>query len=238
MPGTKPRKTGRRNRASSGLEGIDSTGFARMASPERTQTGMKHHRAGPRGRPHAAVMLALALTAGVMAADKPVEIHDRLAATSADDRRVALTLDACSGGYDADLIEILVRNRIPATIFATRRWLDANPLGRATLKAHLDLFDIEDHGENHVPAVIGAGRKVYGIPGEPDIVHLRREVQGGAAAVADLTGAPPPNTTRPPPTRSAAWAIASPASRSMPMPGPRCRRRRSRSDCGTCGRVT
>ncbi len=125
------------------------------------------------------------------AADKPVEIHDRLLASSAADRRVALTLDACTGGYDADLIDFLVRNRIPATIFATRKWLDANALGRAALKANLDLFDIEDHGENHIPAVIGAGRKVYGIPGEPDLVHLRREVQGGADAVAQLTGAAP-----------------------------------------------
>jgi peptidoglycan/xylan/chitin deacetylase (PgdA/CDA1 family) len=149
------------------------------------------HRAGSRRRLRAAVLLTAALTSGAMAADAPTEIHDRLALTSPQDRRVALTLDACSGGYDTDLIDFLVRNRIPATIFATRRWLDANPLGRAALKAHLDLFDIEDHGENHVPAVIGAGRKVYGIPGEPDIVHLRREVQGGAAAVADLTGAPP-----------------------------------------------
>lgn len=125
-------------------------------------------------------------------AEQPVEIHDKLAESSdADHKHIALTLDACSGKYDDDLIEFLIRNKIPATIFATKKWLDANPYGVSILLAHLDLFDIEDHGENHIPAVIGAGRKVYGIPGEPDIVHLRREVTEGAKAIEKLTGVPP-----------------------------------------------
>jgi len=105
--------------------------------------------------------------------------------------KVALTLDACSGKYDGDLIEFLIRNRIPATIFATKEWLDHNPLGVSVIKAHLDLFDVEDHGEKHIPAVIGAGRKVYGIPGEPDVVHLRREVTEGARAVSEVIGVAP-----------------------------------------------
>ena len=61
----------------------------------------------------------------------------------------------------------------------------------ALVKAHLDLFDIEDHGENHVPAVMGAGRSVYGIPGEPDVLHLHREVLEGAKAIEAATGVPP-----------------------------------------------
>jgi peptidoglycan/xylan/chitin deacetylase (PgdA/CDA1 family) len=105
--------------------------------------------------------------------------------------RIALTLDACSGKYDDDLIEFLIRNRIPATIFATKKWLDQNPFSLSVIKAHLDLFDVEDHGENHIPAVIGAGRKVYGIPGEHDIIHLRREVVEGAHAVEEATGVAP-----------------------------------------------
>jgi hypothetical protein len=35
--------------------------------------------------------------------------------------------------------------------------------------------------------VIGAGRKVYGISGEPDVLHLRREVSEGARAVEEAT---------------------------------------------------
>lgn len=122
--------------------------------------------------------------------ERGVEIHERLAAGAAL-RGVALTLDACTGRYDDDLLQFLIRSRIPATIFATRRWLDANPRAVAVIKAHLDLFDVEDHGENHIPAVIGAGRKVYGIPGEPDLVHLRREVAGGAQAIEAAIGTVP-----------------------------------------------
>ena len=122
---------------------------------------------------------------------KPIEIHHRLLAVAPFAKNVALTLDACSGKFDVDLIDFLIRNRVPATIFATKKWLDHNPLGVALIKAHLDLFDVENHGENHIPAVIGAGRKVYGIPGEPDVIHLRREVTEGARAITKMIGVPP-----------------------------------------------
>jgi peptidoglycan/xylan/chitin deacetylase (PgdA/CDA1 family) len=122
----------------------------------------------------------------------PTEIHTRIVQTSPGaNQRVALTLDACSGAIDDDLVQFLIRNRIPATLFATKKWLDKNPQGTALLKKHLDLFDIEDHGENHIPAVIGVGRKVYGIPGEPDMLHLRKEVLEGAKAIEAATGVPP-----------------------------------------------
>ena len=121
----------------------------------------------------------------------PVEIHDRLAGQTYIDKKVALTLDACSGKYDDDLIQFLIQNRIPATIFATKRWLDRNHAGVSVIKSHLDLFDVENHGEKHIPAVIGKGKTVYGIPGEPDVLHLRREVLGGAHAVEQTTGIAP-----------------------------------------------
>ena len=131
------------------------------------------------------------LSAPALAApDRLIEIHQRIAAETKTNNQVALTLDACSGAFDQDLIDFLIRNRLPATIFATKKWLDRNPRALVMLKANLDLFEIEDHGENHIPAVIGAGRRVYGIPGEPDILHLRREVLEGARAVEQATGIP------------------------------------------------
>jgi len=126
-----------------------------------------------------------------LAQSKPIEIHDRLADLGTPAKRVALTLDACSGKFDDELIEFLIRNRIPATIFATKRWLDRNPSGKSIIKAHLELFDVENHGENHIPAVIGVGKTVYGIPGEPDLVHLRREVSEGARAIEQEMGVSP-----------------------------------------------
>ena len=139
----------------------------------------------------ACLLVALALIPAAAAPSIAVEIHDRLSTRADANNRVALTLDACSGQYDDDLIQFLIRNRIPVTIFATKKWLDRNPYGVSVIKAHLDLFDVEDHGENHIPAVIGAGRKVYGIPGEPDLIHLRREVVEGARAVEARIGVAP-----------------------------------------------
>jgi peptidoglycan/xylan/chitin deacetylase (PgdA/CDA1 family) len=137
-----------------------------------------------------AAMLSLCSSLA-LAQEKPVEIHTRLVSQAGADKKVALTLDACSGKFDDDLIEFLIRNRIPATIFVTKKWLDSNPYGISVIKAHLDLFDVEDHGENHIPAVIGAGRKVYGIPGQPDLLHLQREVSEGAKAITRMIGVTP-----------------------------------------------
>lgn len=142
-------------------------------------------------RSRLATWIAIALWPLAALAQAPVEIHEMLQPQAAPEQAVALTLDACSGKYDDDLIQFLIRQRIPATLFATKKWLDHNPEGLAVIKAHLDLFDVEDHGENHIPAVIGAGRLVYGIPGEPDIIHLRREVVEGARAVEQATGVAP-----------------------------------------------
>lgn len=129
------------------------------------------------------------LSAG--AAQHTVEIHDQVVSQPESNKRIALTLDACDGKFDDDLINFLIRNRIPATIFATKKWLDRNARGVAVIKAHADLFAVENHGEKHIPAVIGAGRKVYGILGSPDVIHLRREVVEGARAVEEATGVAP-----------------------------------------------
>lgn len=43
---------------------------------------------------------------------------------------IAFTFDACGGkhgnGYDKELIDFLRRGKIPATLFFTGRWIDAN----------------------------------------------------------------------------------------------------------------
>ena len=124
------------------------------------------------------------------ASERPIEIHQRLV-TRDGEKAVALTLDACGGGFDVDLVATLIELHVPATIFATRKWIDRHPEGMALLNAHPELFAIEDHGAAHVPAVIGAGKRVYGLRGEPDVAHLREEIDGGARAIAS-TGAPRP----------------------------------------------
>jgi peptidoglycan/xylan/chitin deacetylase (PgdA/CDA1 family) len=139
-----------------------------------------------------ALVGALAAVPAAAVPDWAVEPHGRLAATDAAAAEgVALTLDACGGGYDAELIDSLVALRVPATIFVTRKWLQRNPRGAAELLAHPDLFDLEDHGAAHVPAVLGAGRRVYGLAGAADRAQLQREVVGGAQAIQALTGRSP-----------------------------------------------
>ncbi len=118
------------------------------------------------------------------------EIHQKLI-VNGNEKIVALTLDACGGAFDRDIIDTLIAFNIPATIFATEKWIDRNPVGVAMLRAHPALFAIEDHGAAHVPAVVGVGKRVYGIAGEQDLDHLTHEVEGGANAIAQ-TGAPRP----------------------------------------------
>ena len=67
--------------------------------------------------------------------------------------RVAITLDACMGKTDFRILDTLVTEKIPATIFVTARWLRNNPQALAIMLDHPDLFELENHGENHIPAV-------------------------------------------------------------------------------------
>lgn len=120
----------------------------------------------------------------------PRELRHRLdVSAAAHARDIALTFDACGGAYDSRLIATLVRLRVPATLFVTRRWLDRNPAAVRELLAHPTLFEFEDHGAAHVPAVIG--RNLYGMKGAPDVAALEREVSGGALAILNASGRQP-----------------------------------------------
>lgn len=123
-----------------------------------------------------------------------IELRQKLAIRDGE-RAVALTLDACGGDFDADLVATLVALRVPATVFVTRRWIDRHPAGMAQLKAHPELFAIEDHGAAHVPAVIGPERRIYGLRGAADLEQIRAEVRGGAQAIT-AQGAPEPRWFR------------------------------------------
>ena len=105
-------------------------------------------------------------------------------------RRVALTLDACPGGFDSRIATFLADNGIPATIFLTAAWIDRNPAGLAFLLTHRDLFAFENHGARHLPAVLGT-RRIYGLQVAGDLDAVRREVSDGATAIHGATGAQP-----------------------------------------------
>jgi peptidoglycan/xylan/chitin deacetylase (PgdA/CDA1 family) len=136
------------------------------------------------------LVLALA-SASVAGAHSPdLEPRLRLASPAPGARVVALTFDACSGAVDQRILDALVANGIKATLFVTQRWLVRNPRAMAQIMAHPDLFEIENHGEHHVPLVTDAA-SVYGIKTAGTIEAVRREVDAGAAAVQAATGAKP-----------------------------------------------
>jgi len=137
-------------------------------------------------------------TAGFALADPPhsaslpkpklVEPALRLSPSGNAVGRVALTLDACEGKTDYRILNTLVENRIPATIFVTGKWLKRNGEALAVLRAHPDLFELENHGARHIPA-IDRPVKVYGLKAAGSADAVQAEVDGGATALTE-TGAP------------------------------------------------
>ncbi len=104
--------------------------------------------------------------------------------------RVALTFDACDGSVDRRILDALEQNAIPATIFVTGKWLARNAAALAEMQARPDLFEIEDHGARHLPAV-DYPTTVFGLrtAGSPEAVT--QEITGGAQdIVADGSPAP------------------------------------------------
>ncbi len=101
-----------------------------------------------------------------------------------------MTLDACMGKTDHRILDTLVRERIPATIFVTARWLKHNSEALAVLMANPDLFEIENHGENHVPAV-DKPVSIYGIAAAGSEAAVVQEVEGGRQAIVAATGIQP-----------------------------------------------
>lgn len=140
------------------------------------------------------------LTAGIAPACLPAPANDllepaiRLVLPDGAPRTVALTLDACDGATDQRILHTLLDLSVPATIFATGLWLRGNPEPAATMRAHPELFSVQNHGERHLPPVLGT-RTVYGLPiaGTLDAVH--REVDRGAALI-EAAGFPRPTWYR------------------------------------------
>ena len=104
-------------------------------------------------------------------------------AGSGQSPRVALTFDACSGATDRRILDVLMAEQIPATLFVTGRWLNKNAETIALLKSRPDLFAIENHGLNHIPAVDRPGT-VYGIETAGSPQAVAKEVQGGETWIA------------------------------------------------------
>lgn len=119
-------------------------------------------------------------------------IHTHVPAGGAE-RHLALTFDGCGGragsGVDHALLELLEREKIPATMFLNRRWIDSN----LDLTRHLaanPLHEIGNHGTRHVPLSV-RGRAAYGIAGTASVPEVVEEVLDNHERIRSVTGRAP-----------------------------------------------
>jgi peptidoglycan/xylan/chitin deacetylase (PgdA/CDA1 family) len=106
---------------------------------------------------------------------------------------LALTLDACGGprgsNYDKALIRYLENEKIPATLFLSGKWIDANP-GLLQVLSRTPLFEIENHGLNHKPCS-AIGRSVYGKKGTKNVGEIFDEIELNALRIQSVIGHKP-----------------------------------------------
>ncbi|MEU4341415.1 polysaccharide deacetylase family protein [Nocardia sp. NPDC023852] len=106
----------------------------------------------------------------------------------ATDRHLALTFDSCGrpGNNDIDesLVGFLIAQRIPATLFSNKRWIDANP-ARAAQLALNPVFELADNGVAHKPLWV-TGRVAYGIADTGSVWEAADQV--GRSRPADHAG--------------------------------------------------
>lgn len=108
-------------------------------------------------------------------------------------KQVALTLDACGGPgnseIDQALLDLLVAEQVPATLFLNKRWIDADP-GRVQRLAANPLFEIASHGVAHKPLSV-TGRAAYRIAGTASADEAVHEVWANHERLRELTGRAP-----------------------------------------------
>lgn len=102
---------------------------------------------------------------------------------------IALTLDACDGGYDEELIEFLRDREIPATLFVAGLWINAHPQ-RLRRLAEDPLFEIANHGRSHRPCSV-AGKEAAEIEGTEDVVAAYDEIEQNAGKIEAIIGERP-----------------------------------------------
>lgn len=99
-----------------------------------------------------------------------------------DAKKIALTFDACptalTDEYDAQVIEVLLRVNVPATLFLSGRWVEKNA-EKAKLLASQPQFEIANHAFRH-PHML-----------EKDDERIVRELRRTQAAIKKITGKSP-----------------------------------------------
>lgn len=144
------------------------------------------------------LLFLLVITILSLTADEPAQWGENVSGVvrtfHSSKKEIALTFDACGGSfrssqYDAELIDFLSDNHIPATLFINSRWIQSNPDIFAKLAAN-PLFEIANHGTAHRPLSIN-GKSVYNIPGTASAEEVAKEINGNGDLIEKLTGKRP-----------------------------------------------
>ncbi|WP_236566988.1 polysaccharide deacetylase family protein [Nocardia sp. CY41] len=165
---------------------------ARVSAAPRTTTGA---RVAPASAvPAAGTPSAVAARhAGIRPQQWGVAMAGITSTFAAAGKQMALTFDACGGSgnndIDESLVNFLIAERIPATLFLNKRWIDANRARTAQLAAN-PLFELANHGVAHKPLSVN-GREAYGIAGTGSAQQAADEVWANHELLTTLTGSPP-----------------------------------------------
>lgn len=106
-----------------------------------------------------------------------------------DKQVLALTFDADPGGYDQKMIDFLIREQVPATLFISGPWLNNHGKILRSLSQN-SLFEIENHGLKHRPCSVD-GRSIFGIKGSGNIGEVVDEIELNARHIESVTGSKP-----------------------------------------------
>ena len=101
---------------------------------------------------------------------------------SRDSHKIALTFDACPTGrpneYDEKVIEILMKEKVPATLFMSGRWVEKN-IETTKFLSRQPQFEIANHGFWH-PHML-----------EKDDQRIERELNRTQTIIRQVTGKEP-----------------------------------------------
>jgi len=109
-----------------------------------------------------------------------------------DEKIVALTFDACDGSpnsYDKKLIDFLIQEEVPATLFIGGQWIKENQAIFMELAGN-PLFEIANHGYHHKPLSV-TGERAYNIEGTKSVEDAFDEIYKNQMLIKELTGSYP-----------------------------------------------
>lgn len=109
-----------------------------------------------------------------------------------DEKIIALTFDACDGSpdsYDEELINFLIDEEVPATLFINGQWIESYEEEFMAL-ANNPLFEIANHGYDHKPLSV-TGESAYGIQGTENVEEVFEEIFINQIQIEELTGETP-----------------------------------------------